>query len=59
MLLLPDSFLHKVEVSVWLSSMGQIELFDHLQYLKPFKSLQMELLILDSNLWTHLTVYKQ
>ena len=29
--------------------MGQIELFNHLLYLKPFNWVQIELLVLDSN----------
>ena len=49
-----------VVVQVGVQSMGQIELFNHLLYLKPFNSMQtnkwcwIELLLLDSNTWNHL-----
>ena len=48
---------HPVPVRV--PSMDQIELFNHLLYWKPFNYVQIELLILDSNTWNHLTVCKQ
>ena len=39
--------------------MGQIDLCNHLIYLKPFNFVQIELLVLDSNTWNFLTVFKQ
>ena len=41
---------------VKVSSMDPV---DHLQYLKPFISEQIELLVSHSNAWNHLTVWKQ
>ena len=54
-----------VLVSVRVPSMGQIELFNRLQYLKPFNCkqtnnwFQIEILVLDSHAWNHLTVWKE
>ena len=39
--------------------MGQIKLFNHLLYLKPFNCVQLALLVSDSNTWNHLIVCKQ
>ena len=30
-----------------------------MKYVKPFSCFQSELLVLDGNTWSHLTVYKQ
>ena len=38
--LLPASLLVDVVVTLWVSFMDQIELYNHLLYLKPFKGLQ-------------------
>ena len=43
--------------------MGQLERSNHLSYLNPFSCVQtnvnIELLVLNSNAWNHLTVWKQ
>ena len=39
--------------------MGQIELVNYALYLKPFNRVQIELSVLDSHTWNHLTMCKQ
>ena len=45
-------------VIVKVSSIGQMEQFDHLLHLKPFNYGQRKQSILDKNTWNHLTVCK-
>ena len=47
-----------VILPVRVPSIDQIEMFNHLQFLKPFNCVQMKLLMLDSNTWNYLTVCK-
>ena len=57
LLLLSDSL--RLIVLVRVLSKGQIELSINFLYLKPFNFEQVELLVLNSNTWNHLTVCKQ
>ena len=56
--LLQDPLLWRVVVSVKVSSMGQMELFNILLYLKPFNCVQIKLLVLNINTQNDLTVCK-
>ena len=51
----PRSTLTRVAVPIKVLSVGQIEIFNHLLYLKPFNYVQT----INCNTWNHLTVYKQ
>ena len=46
-------------VPVRVESIGQIELFNYLQYLQPFNDQQIEKWVLESNTCNHLTMCKQ
>ena len=59
LLLLPGPLWSEVLVSVRVPFIGQIEMFNHLLYLKQFNCVSIELLVLDSNTWNYLTVCKQ
>ena len=49
----------RVVVLIWVPFIGQIELFYHLNCVQKNDWSQIELLVLHSNIWNHLTVCKQ
>ena len=55
----PRDYLPGMVITAGVPSTGQIELFDHLPYMKPFNCVQIELLVLVKNTWNYLTVSKQ
>ena len=57
--LLPGPLWTWVLVPVTVPDMSQIELFNHQQYLKLFKCVQIKLLILDRYTWNHSIVCQQ